>query len=391
MKVLEFNFSKEDFVLECCKNITSSTNTIENDIYNSLISFIEPSYSNYNIQKINHYSNNYLYHSLSLKDYIDNNSLTLYYTKFTIHSEKNEIINTNKLKFPYFIKLKPFKYLNEDKYIKVKKENLKTKNKIDIVILEIVFSKEILSDILNSLKTFKNEFLLPSHLDTGDWRQTFYNKISGEAYFCNCFKKAIEKSKNEIHLSNTHKHVYKALENNNFKESICHICTNKNSDLLYCSKMYGSEVKVRYGAYIRKIEIEKGINEKDAENEIRVIKNIPKIGEKWINETLLFNYVNSMFSEYEIIREASPQWLNKQRFDIFIPKLNLAIEYQGEQHFKAVKLFGGEEGLKKTQERDKIKMMKSKQNKVTIIYFTYQENISENLVTKKLKKILEQQ
>lgn len=35
--------------------------------------------------------------------------------------------------------------------------------------------------------------------------------------------------------------------------------------------------------------------------------------------------------------------------------------------------------------------MKSKQNKVTIIYFTYQENISENLVTKKLKKILEQQ
>lgn len=98
-----------------------------------------------------------------------------------------------------------------------------------------------------------------------------------------------------------------------------------------------------------------------------------------------------MFSEYEIIREASPQWLNKQRFDIFIPKLNLAIEYQGEQHFKAVKLFGGEEGLKKTQERDKIKMMKSKQNKVTIIYFTYQENISENLVTKKLKKILEQQ
>jgi hypothetical protein len=32
-----------------------------------------------------------------------------------------------------------------------------------------------------------------------------------------------------------------------------------------------------------------------------------------------------MFSEYEIIREASPQWLNKQRFDIFIQNLILQL------------------------------------------------------------------
>ena len=98
-----------------------------------------------------------------------------------------------------------------------------------------------------------------------------------------------------------------------------------------------------------------------------------------------------MFAEYDVIREASPKWLDRQRLDIFIPELNLAVEYQGAQHFKAVPLFGGTEGLKKTQERDKIKKLKCKQNKVTIIYFTYKENLSEDLVIKKLKFFLEKQ
>ena len=39
MKALEFNFTKEEFILECCKNITSSTNTIADDIYYSFIPF----------------------------------------------------------------------------------------------------------------------------------------------------------------------------------------------------------------------------------------------------------------------------------------------------------------------------------------------------------------
>lgn len=393
MNVLEFNFTKEDFILECCKNITSSTNTIADDLYYSFISFIAPSFSNNNnIQEIRHkYNNNNYDRFLSLQDYIDSDSLTLHYNKFTIYSEKEEILNVNELQLPSFIKLIPIKYCDGIKYINLKKGNLKTKNKIDIVILELLFDKEILSDIFDSLKMFNKEILLPSHLGVWEWRQTFYNKITGKTYFCNCFNKAIEKSKKDSQLSNTHQHIEKALENNSFKESICHICTNKNSDLMYGSKMYCSEVKVRYGAYIKKLEIEKEITERDAENEIRVIKNIAKIGERWINETLLFNYIDMIFPEYNVIREASPQWLDKQRLDIFIPELNLAVEYQGAQHFKSVPLFGGVEGLKKAQERDKIKKLRCKQNKVTLIYFTYKENLSENLIMKKLKYFLEKQ
>ena len=394
MNVLEFNFTKEEFIFECCKNINLSTNTIADDIYYSFISFITPSFSiNNNIQEIKHkYNNNYYDKFLSLQDYIDKNSLTLHYNNFTIYSAKEEIINVDELKLPSFIKQQPVDYgYDVIKYIKVKKANLKTKNKIDIEILGLIFDKKILSEIFNSLTKFNEEILLPSHSGVWEWRQTFYNKITGETYFCNCFKKAIEKSKKDSQLSNTHQHIEKALENNSFKESICHICTNKNSDLMYGSKMYCSEVKVRYGAYIKKLEIEKEITERDAENEIRVIKNIAKIGERWINETLLFNYIDMIFPEYNVIREASPQWLDRQRLDIFIPELNLAVEYQGAQHFKAVPLFGGVEGLKKAQERDKIKKLRCKQNKVTLIYFTYKENLSENLIMKKLKHFLEKQ
>ena len=95
MNVLEFNFTKEEFILECCKNITLSTNTIADDIYYSFISFIAPSFSNNNnIQEIKHkYNNNYYDKFLSLQDHIDNDSLTLHYNNFTIYSAKDEIHN----------------------------------------------------------------------------------------------------------------------------------------------------------------------------------------------------------------------------------------------------------------------------------------------------------
>lgn len=42
-------------------------------------------------------------------------------------------------------------------------------------------------------------------------------------------------------------------------------------------------------------------------------------------------------------------------FDFFIPDLNLCIEYDGEQHFRPIEYFGGEESFIKTQESDAIK------------------------------------
>ena len=154
--------------------------------------------------------------------------------------------------------------------------------------------------------------------------------------------------------------------------------------------MYGSAFKAKYGAYIAKHSLQEGISERDAENYIRGLKGVARIGEKWVNETLLFNYINLLFPQYTVQREASPSWLNRQRFDIYIPELNLEMEYQGQQHYVAVDLFGGEEGLKRTKQRDKEKLQLSKANDVDIIYFSYKENITEKLVQNRLKSYLKE-
>ena len=64
--------------------------------------------------------------------------------------------------------------------------------------------------------------------------------------------------------------------------------------------------------------------------------------------------------------------------------------YQGQQHYVAVDLFGGEEGLKRTKQRDQEKLQLSKINGVDIIYFNYKENLTEKLVQNRLKNYLKE-
>lgn len=56
----------------------------------------------------------------------------------------------------------------------------------------------------------------------------------------------------------------------------------------------------------------------------------------------------------------------------------------------AVDLFGGEEGLKRTKQRDQEKLRLSKINGVDIIYFNYKENLTEKLVQNRLKNYLKE-
>lgn len=49
-------------------------------------------------------------------------------------------------------------------------------------------------------------------------------------------------------------------------------------------------------------------------------------------------------------------------FDFYIPKINLLIEFDGEQHYKPVEVFGGEEAFEKQQIKDAIKNKYAKDN-----------------------------
>lgn len=380
---LRYEFSEDEFLALCQKNLERKKTTVFEDLYEALIHFFSTPDSILITDIKHNYPFEYYDDHLSLKDYIDKGKMTIPYLQFELSSDKNTNIEVTDVKLPSFIVLCDFQYGGgiTRKY-NIKNTKMKTKNKTSIRLLSVEFPQALLTKLYSRMTP--PESLLPSKLGFYEWRQTFYNKMTSESFFCSCFKDAISKEQDVLMVR--HAHLKNALEKQSFKESICHICTKTNSDLVFG----GSIFKGRYGAYITKHSIQEGMSERDAENYIRDLKGVARIGERWVNETLLFNYINLLFPEFTVQREASPTWLNKQRFDVYLPELNLAIEYQGKQHYVAVDLFGGEEGLKQTQQRDKEKLQLSKVNGIEIIYFSYKENLTEKLVKNRLKNYLQE-
>lgn len=84
------------------------------------------------------------------------------------------------------------------------------------------------------------------------------------------------------------------------------------------------------------------------------------------------------------IRQCSSKnlpFLKKYRLDFYIPAYNLAIECQGEQHYKVVNYFGGKSGFEYRQKCDKEKKELCEQNKVKIEYIKFDEDVIHRLQT----------
>ena len=60
--------------------------------------------------------------------------------------------------------------------------------------------------------------------------------------------------------------------------------------------------------------------------------------------------------------------------------MNLAIEYHGEQHYKPIKRFGGEEKLLKQQKRDEHVRIKCKEYNVLLLEWHYLTKVNEESV-----------
>lgn len=78
----------------------------------------------------------------------------------------------------------------------------------------------------------------------------------------------------------------------------------------------------------------------------------------------------------------------KLSYDFYLPKYNLLIEFQGEQHKKPKEYFGGEEKFKIQQEHDKRKREYAKLHKINLLEIWYYDidNIEE-ILTKELFKL----
>ena len=74
-------------------------------------------------------------------------------------------------------------------------------------------------------------------------------------------------------------------------------------------------------------------------------------------------------------------WLGKLRLDFYFPDYKIAIECQGEQHFKLCKYFDNEETFQQRQERDFKKYKLCFENNIKIFYFSNKKY--KNCITNK--------
>lgn len=173
---------------------------------------------------------------------------------------------------------------------------------------------------------------------------------------------------------------------NHLKGRGCPKCAKENLRKLYVSNLGEFEIKAR------KIHGDNYIyTEGEYVNAHTPIKIICKEhGEFWqtphkhINgrhgcpmckESHLERYIRNLLFEnnIEFVSQKNFDWLLFQKnlyLDFYLPDYNIAIECQGEQHYRAVNYFGGEEQFKISQERDKSKKQLCEEHGIKVLYFS---------------------
>lgn len=126
---------------------------------------------------------------------------------------------------------------------------------------------------------------------------------------------------------------------------------------------------------------------KEAESMAREEVGLPRVGEGWISETELYHALKVHFPQTIVIQHGKPDWLKLQHFDIWFPDWNIAVEYHGEQHFRAIDFFGGEEAFKKNVERDARKENLAKRHGVKL--YVVKEGYNLDIVLSEIKNFVD--
>lgn len=98
-------------------------------------------------------------------------------------------------------------------------------------------------------------------------------------------------------------------------------------------------------------------------------------GEKEIRKHLI-NKKIKFISQYKF---SNCKYKKELPFDFYLPNYNTCIEFNGEQHYRPIKLWGGDISFKKQQIKDNIKMEYCRCNNIPLIIIKYNENVLDVL------------
>ena len=105
---------------------------------------------------------------------------------------------------------------------------------------------------------------------------------------------------------------------------------------------------------------------------------------KWKHEQSLFLLIKKKY--IDALFQYRPKWLEPQNLDIYIPSLNLGIEYQGIQHYESVDFFGGEKALMHRKELDQRKRILCEKNGIKLLEWPYTDEITNKMLKYKLSE-----
>lgn len=209
--------------------------------------------------------------------------------------------------------------------------------------------------------------------------------VCARRYICECYRGIPERLATRENYDT--KPYQDLLETIPYRKDTCHLC--RGVPATTGNRQQGvSEVRAFYWRYLNDFAIGRDWSWRDAENHIRDRIGVPRIGEGWVAEANLLRIVQALYPSHEVLHQASPDWLGRQRFDIFISELKLAIEYNGEQHYFPIEHFGGQRGFERTQQRDAEKRQKAADAGITMIEFRYDEDLSAECIERRITGLL---
>lgn len=221
---------------------------------------------------------------------------------------------------------------------------------------------------------------------------SYDHMLTGARYFCSCARavhqhmlvKARELAPSYVGNS-WPQQIIALITAPTYIEGICHLCLARTQSPEEAARRYGSAVEKGFESFIDQVQFDTGMDRKTARAEIQQVLGLSR----WVREAALFALVRDLFKDQRVLREASPDWLGRMRLDIYLPELKLAIEHQGEQHYRPIAAFGGEEAHARVIERDALKRQLCQANGVEVVDVRFDAAITKPALRQRLQRYLQ--
>ena len=178
--------------------------------------------------------------------------------------------------------------------------------------------------------------------------------------------------------------VERLLADHSYQDEICHLCIARRDGLGVLSGYYAGKLDEFVAPYTDQLMRSGHGHKITARSEVQQLLGLSR----WAREAELFSIIKQIFPDHVVLREASPTWLGRLRLDVYVPELALAFEHQGEQHYRPVDVFGGQEAFKKTVERDDLKQRLCAENSIHLVEVRFDAPLTLPSLRSRLKRFL---